>query len=131
MVHTLNNFFYYYMDFTITLYIKVTVCTYLSMYLCLIYKSDCLYLPFYVPMSPFFARTAGPISTKFCTDLPANSGKVLNTSMTPPTQPLHPQSPQPMNPRVPNPWTPGYPTPGPPGTPNSKTQMGHARENFV
>jgi len=36
-------------------------------------------------MSPFHAWT--PISTKFRTDLPANSGKVLNTSMTPPTRP--------------------------------------------
>jgi len=26
---------------------------------------------------------------------------------------------------------PANPTPGPPGTPNSKTQMGHGRENFV
>jgi len=60
-----------------------------------IYKSDCLYLCtyvpmylcIYVPMSPFHARTARPISTKVCTDLPTNSGKVLNTIMTPPTQP--------------------------------------------
>jgi len=36
-------------------------------------------------MSPFHARTAGPISTKFCTDLPTNSGKILNTVMIPPT----------------------------------------------
>jgi len=42
-----------------------------------IYKSDCLYLYTYVP--------AGPISTKFCTDLPTNPGLVLNTSMTVPT----------------------------------------------
>jgi len=41
-------------------------------------------------MSPFHARTAGPISAKFCTDLPTNSRKLLNTSMTPPTQPLDP-----------------------------------------
>jgi len=49
-------------------------------------------------MSPFHAQTAGPISTKFCTDLPANSGKALNTSMTPPIQPLDsgvPQTPKP------------------------------------
>jgi len=50
-----------------------------------IYKSDCLYL---------CPRTAGPISTKFCTDLPTNSGKVLNTSMTLPTQPPDPGVPQ-------------------------------------
>jgi len=59
-------------------------------------RSDCLYWCTY--MYPFHAQTARPISTKFCTDLPANSGKVLNTSVTPPTWP-----------------------PGPQGTPNSKT----------
>jgi len=45
-------------------------------------------------MFPYHARTARPISTKFYTDLPANSGKVLNTCMTPPTQPLDPRVPQ-------------------------------------
>jgi len=56
-----------------------------------IYRSDCLYLcPLFTPKPPH------PISTKFCTDLPTNSGKVLITSMTAPTRP-----------------------PGPRGTPNS------------
>jgi len=59
-------------------YIKVTVCT-------------C------VAMSPFHTRTVRPISTKFCTD-PANSGKVLNTSMTLPTQPLDLGVPQTLKP---------------------------------
>jgi len=36
-------------------------------------------------MSCFHAQTAGPISTKFSTDLHTISGKVLNTSITPPT----------------------------------------------
>jgi len=58
-----------------SIYIKVTVCT-------------------YVLMSPFHARNARPISTKFCTDLPTNSWKVLNTSMTPPTRPLDPRVPE-------------------------------------
>jgi len=34
------------------------------------YKTDCLY----VPMSLFHVPTAGPTSTKFCTDLHINSG---------------------------------------------------------
>jgi len=42
-------------------------------------------------MSPFHAQAAGSIFTKFCTDLPANSGKVLNTL---PTQPPDPGVPQ-------------------------------------
>jgi len=42
-------------------------------------------------MSPFHAQTTRPITTKFCTDLATNSGKVLNTSMTPPTQLLDPR----------------------------------------
>jgi len=50
-------------------------------------------------MSPFRAQTARPISTKFCTDLPTNSGKVLNASMTPPTQPLDPRVPQTPKPK--------------------------------
>jgi len=50
-------------------------------------------------MSPFHARTARPISTKCCTDLPTNSGKVLDTSMTTPTQPLHPRVPQTPKPK--------------------------------
>jgi len=37
---------------------------------------DCLY----VPMSFFHVGTARPMSTKFCTDLHTDSGKVLNTS---------------------------------------------------
>jgi len=45
-------------------------------------------------MYPFHARTAGPISTKFCTDLHTNSGKVLSTCMTPPTRPPDPGVPQ-------------------------------------
>jgi len=53
----------------------------------------------YLPMSLFHAGTAGLISTKFCTDLPANSGKVLNTSMTPSTQPLDPRLPQTPKPK--------------------------------
>jgi len=53
----------------------------------------------YLPMYPFHARTARPISTKFCTDLPNNSGKVLNTSMTLPTQPLDPGVPQTLKPK--------------------------------
>jgi len=50
-------------------------------------------------MSPFHARTAEPISTKFCTDLCTNSGKVLNTIMTPPTRPLDPGVPQTPKPK--------------------------------
>jgi len=50
-------------------------------------------------MSPFHARTARPISTKFCTDLPTNSGKVLNTSTAMPTQPLVPGVPQFLKPK--------------------------------
>jgi len=50
-------------------------------------------------MYPFHARTARPISTKFCTDLPTNSGKVLNTSMTTPTQPVDPSVPQTLKPK--------------------------------
>jgi len=50
-------------------------------------------------MSPFHTRTARPISTKFCTDLSTNSGKVLNTSMTPPTQPLNPRVPKTLKPK--------------------------------
>jgi len=50
-------------------------------------------------MSPFHARTARPISTKFCTDLPTNSGKVLNTTMTPPTRPPDPGVPQTPKPK--------------------------------
>jgi len=63
-----------------------------------LYKSDCLYLCTYLPMYPFHALTARPISTKFCTDLPTNSGKVLNTSMTLQTLALDPrvsQTPKP------------------------------------
>jgi len=48
----------------------------------------------YLPMSLFHARTAGPISTKFCTDLPTNPGMVLSTSMTAPTWPPDPRVPQ-------------------------------------
>jgi len=63
-----------------------------------------LYIKETVPMSPFHVRTDGPISTKFCTDLHTNLGKVLNTIM--------------------------IPTSGPQGTPNSKTQMGQGRETW-
>jgi len=51
-----------------------------------------LFEPKYVPLSHFHKQTARPI------DLHTNSGKVLNTSMTPPTQPLDlgvPQTPKP------------------------------------
>jgi len=41
-------------------------------------------------MSPFHSQTAGPISTKFCTDLPTNLGKVLYTTMALPTRPPDP-----------------------------------------
>jgi len=54
----------------------------------------CTYLPTDVSMSLFHAQTARPISTKFCTDLHTDAGKVLITSMTPPT-PRVPQSPKP------------------------------------
>jgi len=50
------------------------------------------------PVSLFHAQTTGSISTKFCIDLHTNSGKVLNTSMTPSTQPPDPgvtQNPKP------------------------------------
>jgi len=50
------------------------------------------YLPMYVP-----AQTAGPISTKFCTDLLTNSGKLLNTTMTPQPDPLTPGYPKLQN----------------------------------
>jgi len=92
MVHTLNNFFYYYMDFTITLYIKVTVCTYLSMYLCPLFTPE---LPDQSP--PNFAQTSPPTQERFLTQ-------------------AWPRQPNPCTPSHPNPWTPGYPTPGPPGT---------------
>jgi len=49
----------------------------------------------YVPVSLFHARTAQPISTKFCTDLDTNSGRVLNTSMAPPTRPPDPRATHP------------------------------------
>jgi len=45
------------------------------------------------------SNLARPISTKFCTDLPTNSGKVLNTSMTLPTQLLDPGVPQTLKPK--------------------------------
>jgi len=50
-----------------------------------------IYIPMYLPMSLFHKRTAGPISTKFCTDLPTNPGMVLSTSMTAPTRPPDPR----------------------------------------
>jgi len=53
-----------------------------------------LYLCTY--LCPFHEGTARLISTKFCTDLPTNSGKVFNTSMTPQTRALDPgQTPKP------------------------------------
>jgi len=55
-----------------------------------IYERDCLYL------NLFHVRTAGPVSIKFCTDFHTNSGKILNTSMTPPTQSPGPQTPKPI-----------------------------------
>jgi len=51
----------------------------------------------FVPMSPFHARTTGPISTEFCIVLHTNSGKVLNTGMTLPTQPPDPGVPKQQN----------------------------------
>jgi len=51
-------------------------------------------------MYPFHAQTAGPIPTKFCTErIPTNSGKVLNTTMTPPTRPLDPEVLQTLKPK--------------------------------
>jgi len=53
----------------------------------------------YLPVSLFYTQTAKPISTKFCTDLHTNSGKVPNTSLTPPTwtpDPGVPQNPKPF-----------------------------------
>jgi len=73
-----------------SMYIKQTVCTYLCIY---------------VPVSLFHVRTARPISTKFSRSLHTNSGKVLNTSMTPPNKP--------------------------PGTPNSKTLAENVRKTSV
>jgi len=61
--------------FFLSLYIKVTGCN-------------------HVPMSLFHKRTARPISTKFCTDLPTNPGMVLSTSMTASTRPPDPRVPQ-------------------------------------
>jgi len=57
-----------------------------------IYKR--LFVPMYLPMSLFHKRTAGPISTKFCTDLPTNPGMVLSTIITAPTRPPDPRVPQ-------------------------------------
>jgi len=65
----------------------------------------CIYLCTIVPLSQANRQTNLP---KFCTDLHTNSGKVLNTSMTPPTKPLWPQS-----------------------TSNSNTWADHWRKNFV
>jgi len=67
-------------------------------------KSDFFYIlskykRVFVAMFPFHVWTAGPISTKFCTDLPTNSGKVLNTSITLPTRPLDPRVPQTPKPK--------------------------------
>jgi len=53
-------------------------------------KADCLY----VPMSLFCSQTARQTSTKFCTDLHTNSGKIPYTSMTLPTRPPDPRVPQ-------------------------------------
>jgi len=53
----------------------------------------------YLTMFAFHLRTAGPISTKLCTDLPTNLGKVLNTSMIPPTWPLDSGIPKTPNPK--------------------------------
>jgi len=46
-----------------------------------------------ISMSLFHEQTAIPISTKFFSDLHTNSGKVLNTRMTLPTQPPDPGTP--------------------------------------
>jgi len=53
-----------------SIYIKQTVCTYV-----------------YLPVFLFHMLTARPTSAKFCADLYINSGKVLNTSLSPPTWP--------------------------------------------
>jgi len=45
-------------------------------------------------MSLFHNQTPGTISTKFYTDFHTNTGKVLNTSLTWPTQPPDPWVPQ-------------------------------------
>jgi len=64
-----------------------------------LYKSR-LFVPIYVPASLFHNRTARPISTKYCSNLPTNSRKVLNTSMTPPSQPHDPRVPQALKPKT-------------------------------
>jgi len=55
-----------------SIYIKVTVCTYVL----------------------FSRPNRWTNLPQFCTDFPANSGKVLNTSMTPPNRPPDPVEPQ-------------------------------------
>jgi len=47
----------------------------------------------------FPMQTARLISDKFCTDLSTNSWKVLNTTITPPTQPPDPGVPQTPKPK--------------------------------
>jgi len=50
-------------------------------------------------MSLFHARTAVPMSIKFCADLHTTSGKNLNSNMTLPTQPPDPWAPQTPKPK--------------------------------
>jgi len=57
-------------------------------------KTDYLYPCTYLSASLFHLQTARPISTNFCTDLCNSLGKVLNTSLTLPTQPSDPGVPQ-------------------------------------
>jgi len=53
-----------------------------------------LFVTKYLIVSLFHMRAAVPISTKFCTYLYTNSGKVLHTSMTLPTRPPNPGLPK-------------------------------------
>jgi len=53
----------------------------------------------FVHISLFQAQTTAPLSGIFCTDLHTNSGKVLNTSLTPLTWPLDPGVPQTPKPK--------------------------------
>jgi len=71
-------------------------------------------------MSLFHVRTTVPISTKFCTDHQTNSGKVLFTTVSLPTQ--HP------NPGVPQ--APEHPPLGDLDSPIKDYKMNINQENF-
>jgi len=73
--------------------------TSLSIYRYITYIKNRLFVPMYVPVPLFHMQTDVPISTKFCTDLHTISGKVLNTSLTPPSWPPYPVVPQPPKPK--------------------------------